>query len=95
LNPVRAMRMFRCGRFDGRNWAKHVRIADAGDLEVIRRHRHGASSRPPSARPGAGYGRPIQVVPEVDHRAVRLEAAAQRDPARLLHPESSDITQHA
>lgn len=52
---------------------------------MMRRLSHGGTSRPPLARPGSGYGRPVRTGPPASWREHDLVAAARRrDPAELL-----------
>jgi hypothetical protein len=52
---------------------------------MMRRLPHGATRRPPLARPGNGYGRPVRPRPTAKWRAAD-DVAARRawDPAELL-----------
>jgi hypothetical protein len=69
--------------------------SQAGDVDVMRRVPRGASSAPPSARPGSGYGRPSRPGPPASWRECDLLAQARRsDPEELL-VEPVDISQHA
>jgi hypothetical protein len=61
----------------------------------MRRPARGATARPPHARPGAAYGRPLRAGPPVSWREYDLFAQTRpRDPAQLLS-EPVDATQHA
>jgi hypothetical protein len=61
----------------------------------MRRHARGASTAPPSPRPGAGYGRAPDAGPPASWREYDLLAQARRcDPEELL-VEPADVTQHA
>ena len=52
---------------------------------VVRRVPHGATSRPPLARPGSGYGRPVKLGPSSQWRAYATRSRSRvRDFAMLL-----------
>lgn len=52
---------------------------------MMRRLPHGGTSRPPLARPGSGYGRPVRTGPPASWREHDVVAAARRrDPMELL-----------
>jgi hypothetical protein len=63
-------------------------VGSTGDM----RRSHGATTRPPLPRPGAGYGRPVRAAPPEGWRDRELTADAQaRDPQQLLSA-SADVT---
>src|SRR5882762_747722 len=52
---------------------------------VMRRIPHGATTRPPLARPGSGYGRPVKLGPSKQLRAYATRSRARvRDFGMLL-----------
>ena len=52
---------------------------------MMRRLPHGGTSRPPLARPGSGYGRPVRTGPPASWREHDVVVAARRrDPMELL-----------
>jgi len=58
----------------------------------MRRPAHGATARPPMARPGSGYGRPARPGPPESWREPDVVAQARRrDPVELLLASVSDI----
>ena len=71
------------GGTDGDDHA--TRAAIQGTAAVMRRPAHGATRRPPLARPGNGFGRPVRPGPPTELRDARaLAVFASWDPIQLL-----------
>jgi hypothetical protein len=78
---------------------RHAERTQAGDVEVdvevMRRHRRGATTTPPAPRPGSGFGRPSHTGPPSSWREDDVVTQGRGwDPSQLL-VEMADVPQHA